>query len=181
MPNLSTRGGILDTAAHLLAERDASMAEIATAAGVARTTLYRHYPTREALLEALAEQALGELSERIADAHLDTAPVPEAIERLARALLTVADRYIVLVRERAKPHHEETERHIGGPLRAVFERGVATGVLRADITADAQLQLFGSLVTGALEAGLQRELGVEQAADVVTSLYLRGAATPAAG
>src|SRR5579859_7446878 len=84
-PTLRDRiaAGILDTAAAVLAGRGepASMAEIADAAGVSRATLYRYFPTRDTLLNALAEAASAELRERIADAELDTIPVLEAIAR----------------------------------------------------------------------------------------------------
>ena len=72
--NLRTSAAILETAAHLLTEHDASMTEIAAAAGVGRATLYRYYPTRDALLAALAVQALDEITERVADARLETYP-----------------------------------------------------------------------------------------------------------
>jgi AcrR family transcriptional regulator len=175
--NLRTSAAILEAAAHLLAEHDASMIEIAAAAGVGRATLYRHYPTREALLAALAAQALDELAERIADAALEDATVPEAIERLARVLLTVADRYVVLVRERVKPNQEDADQRLGRPLRALFERGMREGILRPDLTSEAQLQLFASTVTGALQNNLQRELGIEQTAAALTSFFLDGART----
>jgi TetR/AcrR family transcriptional regulator, mexCD-oprJ operon repressor len=173
--HLTTSAAILESAAHLLADRDASMSEIAAAAGVGRATLYRHYPTREALLTALAEQALEEVATRIADAGLDRVSVPEALERLARAVVAVGDRYTILVRERVKPHDPEAKRRLADPMRALFERGVADGTLRTDLSPDAQLQLFASAVTGALRAGLQRELGLEQAAATVTSYFLQGA------
>ena len=99
----------------------------------------------------------------------------EGIERIARVLLTVADHYVVLVRERVKPEPTETERRLGTPLRAVFERGIREGVLRSDLAPQAQLQLFGSLVTGALQAGLQRELGIEETAATLASFFLEGA------
>jgi AcrR family transcriptional regulator len=173
--NLKTGAAILETAAHLLAERDASMGEIAVAAGVGRATLYRYYPTREVLFAAIAAQALEELSERIGDAALEQATVPEGIERLARVFLTVADRYVVLIRERVKPDEEEADRCLGQPLRALFERGARDGTLRADLAPEAHLQLFASIITGALQASLQRELGIEGAAATLTSFFLDGA------
>jgi len=173
--HLNTRGAILETAARLLTEGDASMVEIAEAAGVGRATLYRHFPTRDALLAALAVQALDEIAQRVADAGLEQTSVIEGIERLARVFLTVADRYVVLVRERVRPEPDEAERRVGGPLRAVFERGLREGVLRSDLGPQAQLRLFSSLVTGALQAGLQRELGIEETAAILTSFFLEGA------
>lgn len=51
------RRRILDAAAALLLEdRDAQLADIADAAGIGRTTVYRHFRTREAILEALFEE-----------------------------------------------------------------------------------------------------------------------------
>lgn len=46
---------------------DASLRDIARRAGVGLATLYRHFPTREALLEALLRAALNELAKEAAD------------------------------------------------------------------------------------------------------------------
>lgn len=71
------RAGILEVAAGVLAERgeSASMTDIAKAAGVARATLYRYFPSREALLYALYEAALTDLTDRLEDARLDAVPI----------------------------------------------------------------------------------------------------------
>src|SRR3989442_7329395 len=112
MPTRSAAGGvprydrtaaaILDAAAHVLSAHGSStnMADVAAAAGVSRATLYRYYPDREALLDALASAALAAAATRLADAGLERAPVEEAIERIVRALIAVGDPYGVLVRER---------------------------------------------------------------------------------
>jgi AcrR family transcriptional regulator len=54
---LRNRERILDAAERMLARsRSASLAEIAAAAGVSRSTLHRRFASREALLEALADR-----------------------------------------------------------------------------------------------------------------------------
>jgi TetR/AcrR family transcriptional regulator, mexCD-oprJ operon repressor len=179
---LRTPAAILATAARVLAERpDASTGDIAAAAGVGRATLYRYFPTREALLEALEAQAHEELAARITDAGLDRVPVPEALERLLRAFLAVSDYYIVLVRELGKDHHRMDQHHkeldseLMAPIRAVFQRGVDDGILRDDLGIDALMELFGGIILASLKGGVLRTLGVEETAATVVSYFLDGA------
>jgi AcrR family transcriptional regulator len=175
-----TAAAILDAAARLLADRGASanMADVATASGVSRATLYRYYPSRETLLVALAAQALTDAGSRIADAGLERCPVPEAIERIVRALLAVGDRYAVLLSEQVDPDPTEAERVVGAPLRAVFARGIDEGVLRDDLPPELLQELFGGLLTAAIKLVGERRLGLEEAAAATTALFLDGARLP---
>jgi TetR/AcrR family transcriptional regulator, mexCD-oprJ operon repressor len=173
---LRTPAAILEAAVHVLAERgDASMADIAAATGVGRATLYRYFPTREALVDALKAEAFEELSARLENAGLDRAPVPEGLERLLRAFFLVGERYIFLVNERTKPDVRKEEERFARPLRALFQRGIDEGVLRDDLDSATFLDLLGGLVHAAFEIGLPRKVGVEEAAATVVSLFLDGA------
>src|SRR3954447_2030665 len=53
----ATRARILQAARALNEDRRTSMAQVASAAAVSRSTLYRHFATRQDLVAALAEQA----------------------------------------------------------------------------------------------------------------------------
>ena len=175
-----TAAAILDAAARTLADRggSANMADVAANAGVSRATLYRYYPSREALLEALAAQALTDAGSRIADAGLERCAVPEAIERIVRALLAVGDRYAVLLSEQVEPDPTEAERVVGAPLRAVFARGIEQGVLRDDLPPEVLQELFGGLLTAAIKLVGERRLGLEETAAATTALFLDGARLP---
>ncbi|UJA19086.1 SpoIIE family protein phosphatase [Thermoleophilia bacterium SCSIO 60948] len=62
------RRRIIDAAARLLAESpDATLTEIASAAGVARSTLHRHFPSRDALVAEVGGLAPAEPSEQHRD------------------------------------------------------------------------------------------------------------------
>ena len=173
---LRTPAAILEAAARLLAENgDASMADLAGAAGVGRATLYRYYPSREALLAALTAEALDELAGRLADAGLETVGVEEAIGRIVRAVLTVGDRYAVLVRERVKADPDAAERayHRADPTRsrARHRRGAPSGRHPHSV----QLALFGGVLQAGVRLAGERRLGHEDAAAAVTRAYLDGA------
>ena len=69
----------------LASDPDASMAAIARRAGVVRATIYMHFPTREALLDAVMEEATGRVAEAIRQAEPDRGEPREALERVILA------------------------------------------------------------------------------------------------
>ena len=85
------RQRLLDAALQVYAERgadDASLDEIARRAGVGIGTLYRHFPTRQALLEAVYRDQVEELC--AVARELDGEAPEQALERWLRALMTFA-------------------------------------------------------------------------------------------
>ncbi len=128
--------------------RDVSLARIAEEAGVGIGTLYRRYPAREDLLEALQVRAF----------HLVIDLVKEIEGRDLcgiDALRTFLHRTVGHGSQLVLPYHgapvstsPETIRLAGelhGRIAAMVERGVRDGSVRPDLTAR-DLIIFGSLI-----------------------------------
>jgi TetR/AcrR family transcriptional regulator, mexCD-oprJ operon repressor len=164
---------IVEAAAAVLADLgpQASMSEVADAAGVARATLYRYFPTREALLDALATFAIDRSAEGLAAARLSHVSVREGISRAVRALVGVGDHFVVLAREGAdSPAFQE---RIVVPLRELVERGQQENEIRSDVPASWLTQTLVGMVLTALSSG--GRLGTDDTVEAVSSLFLEGA------
>ena len=168
-------GAILEAAARVLAAHgeQANMSDVAAAAGVARATVYRYFPSREALLQELAELAIKSAGERLTAARIDAISVPEGVTRAVRALVDVGDLFTVLARGRLAPEDEAFEHDIGMPIRQLVERGQAAGVIRDDIPSgwltDSLLGIVVSLMSSS------RSHGREDVVAAIASLFLEGA------
>ena len=166
---------ILEAAARLLAHAggQVSMNDVAAAAGVARATVYRYFPSRQALLDRLAELAVSEAGTRLASARIEEVEPDEGVTRAVRALVDVGDYFIALARERIRPAPEEFQENIAGPLRRLFERAQASGEIRADVPSLWLTESLVALVVGALSAA--PALGREDSIAAITSMFLDGA------
>ena|SRR5436190_18044124 len=169
---------ILEAAAAVLAERgeQASMADVATAAGVARATVYRYFPNREPLFEALGRRAVEEAGERLEAARLQEVTMPEAFERAVRALVAIGDSFVVVSRESARPDPAEFERRVASPLRGLVERAQSRGEMRNDLPASWLVESFIGIVVSGLQ--MEPSLGAEDTVAGITSLFLDGARLP---
>jgi TetR/AcrR family transcriptional repressor of mexCD-oprJ operon len=175
-PTLRERvaSAILESAAGVLAARpQASMGDVAEAAGVARATLYRYFPTREALLEALGRHALVDAGAGLEGAGLDRVPVPDGFERAVRALVGVGDYFVVLARGREGAEQAEFDRRVVEPLRKLIERGQADGIVREDVHASWLIESLLALVVTVLPSA--PSLGPEDTVHAIASLFLDGA------
>jgi AcrR family transcriptional regulator len=149
------------------------MAQLAVAIGVSRATLYRHVRSREELLSALRTQAVEDARQHLDDAGLDRVDVPEAIARIARALIAVGNRYAFLVERNAQPPPSQV--NIRDPIVATIERGQTDGTLRDDVPAEWLMDSLLRLLSAGVIVDSMRELGPEEVAANAVRLFLDGA------
>ena len=164
---------ILEGAARIMAARgpEASMNDVAVAAGVARATVYRYFPNRQALLDELALVALRAADERLGSARLHEVPVEEGVTRVVRALVDVGDPFIVVARERARP--DEFERTVAAPVGRLLERGRAGGEIRDDLPLPWLIEVLLGILVSVLGSSPRR--GREDTVAAITGLFLDGA------
>jgi AcrR family transcriptional regulator len=89
----------------------ASVEDIARAAGVSRQTVYAHFPTREALLDAVIEQATAEVAAAFDTAGLEDLPPTVALIRLLEAGWQVTARYPFVWHLPAVSPDQDASRH----------------------------------------------------------------------
>lgn len=174
--------GILDAASRLISASGdlPSMTQVADAAGVGRATLYRHVPSREALVRQLVARAIADIGERLDGAELDTVPLPEGLARLARLMLGAQLEFVSLKRlvdaiGEGAVQEAKANASIGRQVLAPFERGLRDGELRGDLDAEQHRDLFGSLMKTLAPSVEDGRMSVERAAAIAVSLYLSGA------
>ena len=122
---------------HLAAHPAASMDELAVAAGVSRATLFRHFASREALVVAACEQAIGRFVAVIDEARPEDGSAIEALTRVARGVTSLAPTHGLLA---LQPLPEAVEADLLERVRAADERiaalvrrGVSAGELRPEV------------------------------------------------
>jgi TetR/AcrR family transcriptional repressor of mexCD-oprJ operon len=166
---------ILDGAARIFAVHgeQASMSDVAEAAGVARATVYRYFPSRETLLDELAKAAVDDVARRLASARIDAVAPEEGIARAVRALVDVGDPFVLLARRRPGSDPEGVDRTLTQPLRELFERAQAEGDIRDDIASTRLTESLIGLIVGVLTSS--PPLGREDVTATVSGLFLDGA------
>jgi AcrR family transcriptional regulator len=171
-----TRAVILEAAARVLGRRpDASMADIADEAGVGRATLYRHFPTRESLLQGAQEAGIAELTEGIEAANLGDLTVERAIARLTSVFMRTGAKYAAFITQDEEHPDSVDKQRVIQPVRDVIDRGVREGVLRPDPSADVLFEMFSALLERSLWLTVSGTTTPEAATDAVVDLFLDGA------
>jgi AcrR family transcriptional regulator len=175
---------ILRAAARLLAADPAStIQQIADEAEVARPTVYRRYPTREALVEAIIAEATAEFAVALDDVASQAGSAAEAIGQLIRQLARISADYPILLSgpDGAHPPGDGTRREMAAlvsRLDAQIARGQQDRSVRTDLAPEVlRHSLFGAL---SMSMRLRQQqpagtrLGPDEIGEQVTSLFMEG-------
>ncbi|TDO30178.1 TetR family transcriptional regulator [Kribbella sp. VKM Ac-2527] len=167
----------------LAASPDASLADIAQAAGVVRRTVYAHFPTREALLQTVAEEAAASVRDVLAS--LDTGDKPaETLARFVVNAWPVVDRYRLLVDLTTQNVAPDGVRDALAGIRAdvvrLMRRGQEEGDFTAEVTAEVLAYTQQSLMLGLLAAVTDGVLDESEAAHTAAMLALQAVGVPTA-
>ncbi|MEU6705626.1 TetR/AcrR family transcriptional regulator [Streptomyces wuyuanensis] len=175
-----TSDELLDAAVPvLMRDRGASMKEIATAAGVSRTTLIRFFPTRDVLMDALSRRAVAEATRALDAAALESDPVREAFAALTQGFVPIAQVWGLVYTDRqvlAVPGMRDAADRIGERIDAFFARGQSEGFFRQDVPAQWISYSFSGLAETATELIREGLMGPKQAPGYLARLLLDGAA-----
>lgn len=143
------RQRLLDVArAALAGDGETTMQSIARAAGVGQGTIYRHFPTREALLLEVYQEDFDRLVEAARDLLADHPPdvaFRRWLDELAvfgRKKHALAD--VLDAATRADLHNEQYDRILAA-IGAILRAGTDAGVLRPDLSPEDVLPLVGFL------------------------------------
>ena len=155
---------------------DASVAEVARAAGVGRVTLYGHFPSRQALVDAVLAHAVSKANTALEAETIADGPAPQALSRLIHSSWRVVDQHRRLLAAaqhelppaRIRHHHDQAMARVG----RLIARGQAEGDFRTDLPRPWLVATFYSVLHGAAEEVDAGRLDPAQAPRVLTATLL---------
>jgi TetR/AcrR family transcriptional regulator, mexCD-oprJ operon repressor len=173
---------ILDAAVACLArDPDASITDIARAAGVGRVTLYGHFSTRADLIEAVLTRTVGH-SDAILGSVDTTGDPRDAITRLVAASWQVVDQFraVLQAAERELPPERIRGTHdrVLQRVRSIIDRGRRAGVFRDDVPVSWLVTTAMSLMHAAADDTTAGRLDPADAAQVITTTLLAAFTPP---
>lgn len=174
---------IVRAATEVLSRRpDASMTEIAAAAGVGRVTLYAHFPSRELLLAAAIESAVGHASAALDAADMDDGSAVRALGRLVRSGWSSIDQYQGLLAASGELTPARLRSHHAGVLTRIerlVDRGQAAGEFRTDLPRAWLVTVCYSLFHAAAQEVREGRLDSTAATEVIEATLVSALTTPA--
>jgi AcrR family transcriptional regulator len=190
LPANERRAATVEAVVDLAAEQnpsDITTTAIAQKMGLTQGALFRHFPTKDAILEAVMSWVTDRLLARVDKAAEGAASPKAALEAVFMTHIDfVSDHPGVprmLFGELQRPGEtlpkrmaQTLIRHYGERLRGLLEAGKARGELRADLDPDAAITLFIGTIQGlVMQSMLAGDVArVRRDAPGVFAIYLRG-------
>jgi len=135
-----------------------SLEEIARRAGVGIGTLYRHFPTREAVVEAVYRREVEHLAEAV-PRLLETSPPGEALHQWMHLFVNyIATKRLIApslaaAASRSSSLHASSVELITGAITTLVKRAVAGGDVRKDVDASDLLRALVGVSYGNPDVG----------------------------
>ncbi|TWD74781.1 TetR family transcriptional regulator [Kribbella amoyensis] len=173
---------ILDAAVSTLGRTpEASVSEIAKAAGVGRVTLYGHFPNRTDLVDAAFAHAIEEGERALGQVDLDGDP-RAALSRLIASSWHLVDRFrsLLLAAQSVLPASRIRELHAEPAARVerLVERGRHQGVFRTDLPTSWLVGVMHSVMHSAADEINAGRVDTDDAAAFITATVLASFTPP---
>ncbi|MBE0683515.1 MAG: TetR family transcriptional regulator [Anaerolineales bacterium] len=182
-----TRNDILDAAAQVFRKKGfhgASMSAIADAVNLQKASLYHHVESKQEILLALLDRALGMLTEHIATISAQNIPADQKLRQMIRGYLSTlaenADLTAVLLFEHRSLDKKSHTRHV--PQRDKFEElwrdvlndGVREKIFACNDTGMAVRALMGVMNWSLTWYRPEGGKSIEEIADEYADLFFHG-------
>jgi AcrR family transcriptional regulator len=137
-----------------------SLEEIARRAGVGIGTLYRHFPTREAVVEAVYRREVEQLAEAVPQL-LEAWPAAEALHKWMHLFVDyIATKRLIApslgaAAARTSTLHTTSVELITGAISTLVKRAIASGAVRKDIDPSDLLRAMVGVSYGNPDTGWQ--------------------------
>ncbi|WP_062266208.1 TetR/AcrR family transcriptional regulator [Endozoicomonas arenosclerae] len=174
----ATRKKAMDTAIAVLAKTaNASLADIAQASGIGRTTLHRYFPTRDDLIDALALQAIEETNAAVEAFWSEERSAQAVLLEILEAMIPLGDRYHFLYRERASYKNcEIAEAYMEqrGSIQRLIVRLKQEGVISVTVQNEWAEIVIDNLIWSAWQAIDEGVIAPRQSAQMVYNTICSG-------
>ena len=161
-----------------------SLADIATAAGIGRATLHRHFASRETLLEEIGTRSQDRWEQRLDHVHVEAVAASGDAERIERALRDLLEAFVEDADDfgfsltdsfiAGEPEMVERTERLFAREVSLYAAAQQAGVLRDDVPARWLGHASYGLLVAAREAIRAGDVPRRDVAELVITTYLRG-------
>ncbi len=173
------RRQLIETSIDLLAvDPDLSIQQIAEAAGIGRTTVYRHFKSRDELLEAVIAEVMARARRTLTGAVVAPGEPERSIRNLSAALIGIALTYgrLIASRESDSDAFDAAKVAADSPTWIFLTEALERGEVRADLPQDwlrTVMQTVTLTAVAEVDAGTFGEAEAQRlAADTLVAILL---------